>query len=717
MNHRHSFFPSVIALLAALLTTPLTAQIITRPITTEGDSGVVLVSFIDGGHLDARAGRLAVVDANGKNVLYRLLSHDPEGQTWLAIDLTGKSTPLSIRYGPDPMPNIKLDEKIQPSLVLQVFPLPHRSFSGLTDVMDSLASVPPMGTMLIDNIDLGYNPFGPSENFVAVFDGLIQTDQEETDRLFSVNHDAAFVEIDGKTIIAQPMAVVLQKPEKLAAISVPVQFTAGTHHVRYVQLQTSGASIALLGHMIGDHARPLDKTEFVHTSIATLGPAVSDNDKKPAIGFDAAQVDQLEDGGATFSRFALTPIAPAPTGTHYHWNFGDNTASPSPTPSLSGGRVAGVPAGNNGALHHVYVLPTKGYPTWRVTLELLDAREKPLGQAVAVIRPTIVSKAKSIRSTKAMAGYVAAIAQANYDKTDAEIMASLYSLAATTERPTAVAPIAEPFLRRFGDRGGDLVREMKNMLALYLSRDDPKRAAELFGELGRSAKDSWAGTCAIAEQMDLMTFRLNAKPQEIRALMTQVFENRTPRERALLKARIGDAYRFEGKVDEATAAYREAQAQDARLMEPRKAAVLERAHRETALSNLKQERYPALRDELFQWEADFPMASLGGDLPLLSGRYFQAIGDDPRAAVEFQTMLKLNPLHPSLPEITFRLGQSLWRMGKKDEAKKLFAKVAKDYPNSPFADASWNAPEQLDAELNNADSGPAGDDTDDDADE
>ena len=93
-----------------------------------------------------------------------------------------------------------------------------------------------------------------------------------------------------------------------------------------------------------------------------------------------------------------------------------------------------------------------------------------------------------------------------------------------------------------------------------------------------------------------------------------------------------------------------------------------------------------MRDQLLQWEADFPQAKLGGDLPLLTGRYFQAIGNHSRAAIEYETLLKLNPIHPSTPQVTFRLAQSKVQLGKMPEATMLFTRIMEKYPNSPFAD-------------------------------
>ena len=88
---------------------------------------------------------------------------------------------------------------------------------------------------------------------------------------------------------------------------------------------------------------------------------------------------------------------------------------------------------------------------------------------------------------------------------------------------------------------------------------------------------------------------------------------------------------------------------------------------------------------MFQWEADFPSAKLQDDLPLITGCYFQAIGNDVRAVQEFKTLLELNPLHPSRPEITFRLAQSLTRLGQNQQATLLLDEIAQKYPNSPFA--------------------------------
>lgn len=665
MPHRLSLL--LLALLSSAL--PLQAQTIRRPI--RADSGrIVLVQFFSGGQTDARGKGIAVVDAAGQPVAYRILAHDPEGETCLAIDLRGKRLPLALLYGPKPLSNVVIDEKIQPSLVLQTYPLTRKNFRGLGDLLEAINAGRPLGTMLAQKIDIAYNPFGADENFITLFEGLLDVPKEQTRKLFSVSDDAAFVEIDGKVLISQTAPNVVRHSEQLAQQAVSLTLSAGTHRIRYVHVQTAGASLALLGHMVGERALPLGPEAFVHDRLAELGPAQAEGDR-PAVGFDARQLDQMGHEQSTFSRFLFRPIAAPPASMRYRWNFGDGTTT---TARYS-----------DGALEHVFVFPPAGYPSWKVVLELVDAKGSVTGQAAALLKPSVVFDMRTIRNAEAVRSYVRAMSQCDYARAEPESMAALYTLAAALEEPAAAAPITEPFIKRFGDRGGPVVWEMKYSLATFLARDDPARAEKLFAELSRSTKETWQATCAMAEQMDLRIFRLGAKPQEIHEMVVQVYRDHTPRERALLKARVGDAYRQAGKMEEAATAYREAQRDDFRQMDARKASVLERAYRETALGYLQQRRLPALRQTLLEWEADFPLAKLGGDLPLLTGRFFQAVGDDPRAIQEFQTLIALNPLHPSLPEITFRLAQSLERTGKKEEAGKLFAKVAREYPHSPFA--------------------------------
>ena len=656
--------------------------VIVRPIQPPlrgADQGTVFIQFFSGGHLDGQARGLSIVDDAGRPIAHRLLGHDPQGQTSIAVDLSSAKGRAFLHYGANPSASTAANPDLPVSLVIRTFATPAGGKRDLKSLLRAIRPTKCLGAALIDNIYLAHNPFGPDHHFITDVEGLLEIKESGTVRLFSVNDDAGFVMIDGKVVISQASAHVVRDSRALAQRAAAVSLDAGVHRIRYVHAQKDGGSLALLGYMDGPQARPIPHCMYVHHRQARLGAAEPDS-QRPPVGFDAELLEHLAHDAYLYTRFRIGPIAAPPPGGSYRWVFGDGTAKQT--------------RDGNG-FEHVYVRPADPADAavrWPVSLELISGAQQKerriLGKARGALRPLTFGTIDSSDNRSLLSAYVRAIGQSQYDKAPADVIAALYRLAALTEQPADIAPLAKSFVPRFGHRGGPLVRDMKVALARHLAADQPQRAADLFGQIarGRGAgdDDAWKRTCAAAEQIDLLVFRLGQTEDLVR-LVKPLLVGRSPGHIALLKSRLGDVHRVEGDVEKAEAAYRAAQRVAMRKLEPRRAAVLQNAYRQTAAAYLDQRRWPALRDVLFQWEADFPLAKLGGDLPLLTGRYFQAIGDDQRAIMEYQTLLNLRPMHPSKPEILYRLAESLARTDQPDEARRITKQLTNQFPNSPFA--------------------------------
>ena len=668
-----------VVLLVLVASWPTFGQTISRPIQlpkSASKAKVGLVWFYSGGHIDRKGKGVAVVDAKGEPVGRRVLANDPDGQTWLAVDLSGGAEGLKLEYDSKPLRSAKVDDKITPSLVLQTYRLrgkPGKKVDGLERV---IAGTLPLGTMTASNIYMAHNPFGDSQLFITSVEGLIRVGKQRTLRLFSAHDDVGFLHIDGKQIVRGSKPNISRSSEHHMASAKSVELSPGEHRVRYVHAQLKDRSLAMLGFISGERAVPLPAHFFVHHPEAKLGNASSEG-PKPPVGFDARQLDQLGCGTSrVYTRWRLEPIAPAPEGAEYRWNFGDGTSMVHPAA---------------GPIEHVFVSKANELGKWAVTLELAEGPAKKLGSARSRLQEMTVSNVQSARNTSLVRAYAEAMYPCDYRQAPSELLGRLYRLLAFAEEPELVAPLVEACLKgapRELDKAG---WDMRYALAELIARDEPERAAKLYFRLANSSKvDSWKTTCAAAQYIDLAIFRLD-RGDQVRSLVYSLLGRRTARERALLLGRLGDVHRLAGKVEEAGKAYQDARRLTRGQTGELKAAVLDRAYREAALDALKHEKHPAMRDVLFQWEADFPTAKLGSDLPLLTGRYFQAVGNEARAAIEFETLLKLNPEHPSRPEIAFRLGQSMAKLGKKDKAAEWFGEVAGKYPNSPFAAeaAAW----------------------------
>lgn len=648
------------------------ADVIERPIQlpkNQNEDGVVLLPFYTGGRCDSKGKGLAVVTKDGQPVAFKIVTHNPTAQTWLALDLTNVNGPLRLRYDTKPLKASKPTAEVTPSLLLHVYPFKNNAVKNADQLVAAVKSSKPLGTMPVSRIDLQHNPLGQPTQFIMLFEGLLQARTSVKLRMFSSHDDAAFVSIGDNRIINGARPLLTRSSAQIAKSAVNVELKKGAHRVEYLHAQTSGQTRAMLGYINSNkRAAPLPANFFVHHPIAKLGDAASAD----AIGFDAEPIDQLAYENLIYSRWRLRPIAPLAKGDRYRWDFGD------------GSTTMQTADAKQRAVEHVFLGKPNDLSAWHVKLERIKDNAKTIAQATSTVRPIPGINVRSVNDDKVRRGYVQAINRCKHARSPAPLLIGLYNLLWHDERPQDAAALADEFVKRFGKRQDAASWQIKYMLAGHIVREDPKRAARLFRELSRTTKDSWKAACAAAWHLDVLVFNLG-KGAELSALATRLAAGKAPRERSLLMARLGDVHRLAGDEQKAREAYQRAQRTTFLEMGARKAAVLERAHREAALDYMHQKRYPAMRDALFQWEADFPTAKLGGDLPLLTGRYFQAMGDDRRAVIEFESLLKLNPLHPSRPEIAFRLGQSLQRLGKVDQADQWLHEVRTKYPNSPFA--------------------------------
>jgi tetratricopeptide (TPR) repeat protein len=357
----------------------------------------------------------------------------------------------------------------------------------------------------------------------------------------------------------------------------------------------------------------------------------------------------------------MRAIVPAPKGAHWQWNFGDGTTA-------KGDAMEHVFFGENGP--------------WKVTIQLVGAGDsKP---ASASLRPiTQGANAFAVaEDEEAMKAYVDAMVMADYDRAPRDVIEAVYEVVATSHRQAQMVHVAGPYVKQFGGSGA-LGESMRYLIAGDLAGRDPKATSTMFLELAKGASDPWLRASAAAEHLDLLMYSLG-ETNRLEGMIRMFMSSVDPRGKALLWSRLGDVYRLAGDARQAQLAYERAQRLSNLQLNRQQADVLMRAHREAAVNFMNTDNYPGLRDELFKWEADFPLAKLSGDLPLYIGRYYQGIGNLPRAAIEYVTLLKNNPLHPQRPEIVFRLGECLAGLNKPAEAKPWLKEIVDKYPNSPY---------------------------------
>ena len=106
----------------------------------------------------------------------------------------------------------------------------------------------------------------------------------------------------------------------------------------------------------------------------------------------------------------------------------------------------------------------------------------------------------------------------------------------------------------------------------------------------------------------------------------------------------------------------------------------------------KNERQEA-DTKLTDWELAHPMAKFSTDFLLLRSRVLTLYGRWREALVELEAYAATHPDSPYQIEVDFYRGRALYELGKKDEARKIWQAIVKNYPRSEFADQAkeWAA--------------------------
>ncbi len=83
-----------------------------------------------------------------------------------------------------------------------------------------------------------------------------------------------------------------------------------------------------------------------------------------------------------------------------------------------------------------------------------------------------------------------------------------------------------------------------------------------------------------------------------------------------------------------------------------------------------------------------PIAKFDSDYLLLRGRTLNAFGRWNESLAELDSFKKAQPDSPYVIDADFYRAQALDGLGRRDEARKIWSAIAKDYPNSDLAGPS-----------------------------
>ena len=157
----------------------------------------------------------------------------------------------------------------------------------------------------------------------------------------------------------------------------------------------------------------------------------------------------------------------------------------------------------------------------------------------------------------------------------------------------------------------------------------------------------------------------------------------------IARIRVGDLYRLLGRYKDAIAQYQAVGIN----ADDRSLPAQDRAYSITINDLITNNYREEAMAKLTEWEMKHPMAKFDSDFLLLRARVLMFFGRWNEATLELESFQKVQPESPNQIDAEFLRARVLYERNAKDEARKIWTALAKNYPKHPLAKeaASWAA--------------------------
>ena len=676
-----------------------------RPLLSAEPADTVAFSFHDGGHL--ATGSAIVADQHDNILPSRVIWSRRGGETLIAYNGLRAKGNVFVYYGGAGKAPADLAAPPAgawtPRLSLLLYTL--RCPSGAIESEAPIRSAIRLGTAdffgvgFVDKIFHGVNPFGPDNHFASYYVGYLKIDKPGRYRIYTASSEASFVFLDGKPLCSWPGH---HDPHggRTGQHGANVELNKGEYKIEYYHAKTQGETCMMLGWTPpgaqGWHVVP--ESAWVHTPTARPGHPER-RGGAPLAYFTWEQEDQLllDRGQARETRNPKPETKGAKekeppkadpadivqyTRVSFHsqhrgippkakvvWDYGD------------GSGTVGERAGE-----HIYVGDGPFTITARIVADDTAAPGRTEGKVLdtyAVAAPmTAALKNFTFLDKDAVRRYAEVIAATDCSKLPEKTMEALWEIIETEEDVERIKPFVETYANRFGLKGAGW--HAADRLALAVSLKEPQRALDIYAKLAPLAPTRLDAARIQAERLELLLHKLK-QPERALEAAKSIIRTRTGLEDRIAAVKIGDVYRAQGDFEKAEDAYREAQKITYAEMDRRVIAVRQGGYLETVWSHIENGALRAAREGLVMWEIEHPIGKLSGDLILMTARYFDALGEPDRALAELETLVKLNPLTPYLPDVTLLMARAHRKLGNAAKARELVERVLTEYPRSKAA--------------------------------
>ena len=203
------------------------------------------IEFWSGGLCKRDGSDILIIDAYGKSVPREITSVGPGDRFLVTFQLTSADKYVLYYNNPN-LIQLPAQYSRQSGLLLSVFELEGndcRDVQQLETIVEKSRQL--IGSGYRKRIFDGFNPYGDSDNFLAVYAGWIDVPNDGIYHFATNSDDTSFLFIDGKLIVSFPgkHAAWAMQGQRNGKISL----TKGIHQIMYYHIEFIGPQIAVAG--------------------------------------------------------------------------------------------------------------------------------------------------------------------------------------------------------------------------------------------------------------------------------------------------------------------------------------------------------------------------------------------------------------------------------------------------------------------------------------
>ncbi len=511
------------------------------------------------------------------------------------------------------------------------------------------------GAGFVPMIFHGDNPFGDPGPFLSRYTGRVKTGDGGDMRFYTLSDDVSYVTIDGRSALKWQQ----KQPPPLDPTKVPVakvRVSKGYASVEYCHAAAEPPGAMVLGWEKDGKLGNVPPEAWVHPGKVKVG-TIEAKDGAPVPLPELVAERYLGYGGEWYVRVKGV-VANVSDGWQVEWVWQD-------------GHV-----GSGSEIRRLWM----SLEPVRVIVHLRNGPRVIEGRRVLVIPRDM--EAASVNNGAQLASFLELIKAEDPSASGDSARKAGFILAKDFLPSTEAAKWADAWLKSAKPEGGAWVDAM-TMAIRETAKSNPNAALDRLSGLPAPARAAMGREADLLE-LDLRVFGL--KDPMVVGLTARLEKSGDPVVSRMAKIRLGDYHLLNGRIEDAARCFAEAISDNKEA--GRQAPVIDRSH-SLAIEDLIQHQQPdEARVKLVQWERQRPAAKIESDQLYWRARVMFLAGEWNRALQDLETSLSIRPGSPEEIDVLFWQGRALYELGRKEEARKIWNSLMKDYPKHERAEAA-----------------------------